>query len=69
MQGIGNRLVPSMLAAGANRKIVRVFCEKEVCNPYGFFMPAASFFLYLSPLSSLLQKVSFEELTLNLFSV
>ena len=59
MQQNGNRLVPSMLAAGANRKIalVRIFCEIELCNPNGSFVPPA--FLFYRQQYSSLQKVSF----------
>ena len=42
MQPIENRLVPSMLAAGASRRIaVRIFCENEFCNSNGLFTPPA----------------------------
>ena len=56
VQPIGNWLVPSMLAAGDNRKIalVRFFCENELCNPNcSFIWPAFySFYLLLFPASS-----------------
>ena len=41
-----NWLVPSMLAAGANEKValVGIFCENEVCNSNGFFIPPAFYF-------------------------
>ena len=43
MEPIGNRLVPSMLAAGANRKLalVGIFCEMNLCNSIGLFLPPA----------------------------
>ena len=46
MQPIGNRLVPSMLAAGDNRKIalVRIFCENDLCNSIPFNIHSMSFF-------------------------
>ena len=49
MQLIGNRLVPSMLAAGVNREIalVRIFCEIELCNSNGLFISSA-FLLFFS---------------------
>ena len=41
MQPIKNWLVPSMLATGANRKIVvRTFCENDLCKSNGFFIPS-----------------------------
>ena len=48
MQPMGNRLVPNMLTAGANREIifVRIVCENELCNPNGSFIPPA--FSYFS---------------------
>ena len=47
MQPIGNRLVPSMLAAAANRKkaLVRIFCENELCNSNVLIIPPALLFL------------------------
>ena len=43
IQPIGNRLVPSMLAAGANREIalVKIYCQNELCNPNCSFFPPA----------------------------
>ena len=43
MQPIGNQLVPSLLAAGAKRKIalVRNFRENDFCNSNGLFIPSA----------------------------
>ena len=44
MQPIENRLVPSMLAAGANRKIAVVkmfFFKNELCNPNGSLISPA----------------------------
>ena len=53
MQPIKNWLVPSMLAAGANRKIalVRISCENKLCRSNGLFIPPA-FLLSLSSMSS-----------------
>ena len=47
MQPIKNWFVPSMLAAGANRKValIRIFCEIELRNSGSFSMPPVfSFF-------------------------
>ena len=48
MQLIGNWLVPSMLAAGANRKIgpVRILCKIFLCNSICSFLPSAFLFHY-----------------------
>ena len=53
MQPIGNRLVPSMLDAGAKRKIelVKFFCENKLGISNGSFFPPAffSFFFFINP--------------------
>ena len=63
MQPIKTRLVPNMLAAGANRKIapVRIFLQNDLCNSNSLFIPSAFlfflFFLSTSHVPS--QNVSF----------
>ena len=54
MRPTGSRLVPSTLAAGANSKIaiVRFFCENELCNSNGLFIPPTFLFFYPISLSS-----------------
>ena len=53
MQLIKNQLAPSKLAARANKEIalVGIFCEIELCNSNGFFIPPA-FFSFVSPAST-----------------
>ena len=60
MQPIGNRLVPSMLSAGANTEIafVKFFCDNELCNSSGLFILSA-FLFFLSTLDIPSQEVSF----------
>ena len=69
IQLIENRLVPSMLAAGANGKIalVRIFCENELCNPNGWFIPPV--FLFYPQQCSSLQNISLDCLTFSLLDV
>ena len=54
MQPMRNWLVPSMLAAGANQKIVlvKLFCKNELSNPNCSFIPPAFFLYILHQLSS-----------------
>ena len=69
MQPKGNRLVPSMLAAGAIRKmaLVRNFCEMNLCNPNGSFIPPG-FLIFYSP-HSRHQYLSHQNVRFKLYNV
>ena len=72
MQPIGNRLLPSMLAAGANRKIalVRNLSENEFVQSQRFLFANSFFsFIFIIPPPLPLQMVNFDQLTFKLFNV
>ena len=74
MKAIENWFVPSLLAAGINRKMAlfRNFSKNELCNSNGLFIASAfllSYFSRLSPPPAPLQKDSFNQLSLNFFNV
>ena len=73
MQPIGTRLVPSMLAAGAKRKVARVeiFCKIELRNPNSLFIPPAFllFVLILLGRHQHFKRLALNNQRFNLFNV